>query len=69
MQADAKLRQPAGAGHCIGRRLATDHQARGRQDPMPMRFFDGLVDGKIEPEIVRADDQAPQLAISRLRRN
>jgi hypothetical protein len=34
-----------------------------------MRFFDGLVDGRVEPEIVRTDDQPPQLAISRLRRN
>jgi hypothetical protein len=34
-----------------------------------VRLFDGLIDGKVEAEIVRADDQAPQLAISRLRRN
>jgi hypothetical protein len=36
---------------------------------MQVRLFDSLVDGKVEPEIVRTDDQAPQLAISRLRRN
>jgi hypothetical protein len=69
MEADAKLRQPMGAGHRIGRRVPPDHQARGRQDPVAMRFFDGLVDGRVEPEIVRTDDQPPQLAISRLRRN
>jgi hypothetical protein len=36
---------------------------------MPVRFLNGLVDGRVEPEIVGADDQPPQLAISRLRRN
>ena len=34
-----------------------------------MRLFDGLVDSRVEPEIVRADDQPSQLAISRLRKN
>jgi hypothetical protein len=29
MQADAKLGKTMGAGHRIGRRLASDHQARG----------------------------------------
>jgi hypothetical protein len=69
MEPDPKLRQPARAGHCIGRRLATDHQARGRQNPMPMRLFNGLVNGWVETEIVGANDQPPQPAISRLRRN
>jgi hypothetical protein len=69
MEADAKLGQPMGARHRIGRRVSPDHQARGRQDPMPMRFFDGLVDGRVQTEIVGANDQPPQLAISRLRRN
>ena len=48
---------------------ARDHQAGGRQNAVPVRLLDRLVDGGIEPEIVGADDQAPQLAISRLRRN
>jgi hypothetical protein len=69
MQADVQIRAPAGACHCIGGSIASDHQARGRKDSAPMRFFDGLVDGKVDPEIVGADDQPPQLAISRLRRN
>jgi len=69
MQTDTKLRQTMCAGHRIGRRLAPDHQARGRQDPVPMRFFDGLVDARVQAEIVRTDDEPPQLAISRLRRN
>jgi hypothetical protein len=69
MQADMKLGQMMGAGNRIGRRRAPNHQARGRQDPMPMRFFDGLVDSRVETKIVGANDQPPQLAISRLRRN
>jgi hypothetical protein len=69
MQADVQIRTPAGACHCIGGSSPSDHQARGRKDSIPMRFFDGLVDGKVEPEIIGADDQPPQLAISRLRRN
>jgi hypothetical protein len=32
-------------------------------------LFDGLVDRRVEPKIVCADDQAFQLAISRRRRN
>ena len=34
-----------------------------------MCYFDGLVDGWVEAEIVATDDQPPQLAISRLRKN
>ncbi len=34
-----------------------------------MRLFDRLVDCRVEPEIVGADDQLPQLVISRLRKN
>jgi len=34
-----------------------------------MCLFDSLVDPRVEPEIVGANDQPPQLAISRLRRN
>jgi hypothetical protein len=69
MQADAELGQPAGARHCIGGSRAADHQARGRQNAVKMGLFDGLVDGRVEPEIVGADNQPSQLAISRLRRN
>ena len=69
MQTDAKLGQPAGTRHRIGRGVGPDHQACGPQDPVPMRFFDGLVDRRIKSEIVGANDKPPQLAISRLRRN
>ncbi len=55
--------------HGIGGGSAADHQARGRQNAVPMALLNSLIDGGIEPEIVRTDDQAPQLAISRLRRN
>ena len=58
-----------GTDHCIDRRLPPHHQARGRQDSVPMRLFNGLVDARVEPEIIGANDQPPQLAISRLRRN
>jgi len=54
-----------GITHC----RTADHQAGGRQNTVPVSLFDGLVDGGIEPEIVRTDDQVLQLVISRLRRN
>ena len=69
MQTDAKLGQPAGTRHRIGGSIPPDHQARGGEDPVPMRSFDRLVDCRVEPEIVGADDQLPQLVISRLRKN
>jgi hypothetical protein len=69
MQAETQPRQSAGARDGVGRRTTRDHQARRRQDAVPVRFLDSLVDGKVKPKIVRADDQAPQLAISRLRKN
>ena len=69
MQADPQFRQATGARNGISRGGGADHQARSRQDAVPVGLFDSFVDGGIEPEIVCADDQAPQLAISRLRRN
>ena len=69
MQTDVKLRQSARTRHRIGRSIPPDHQARGGEDPLSMRLFDRLVDCRVEPEIVGADDQLPQLAISRLRKN
>jgi len=69
VQADTKLGQSVGAGYRIGRSRASDHQARGRQDAIAVCLFDGLVDRRVEPEIVGADDQPLQPAISRLRRN
>jgi hypothetical protein len=69
MQADPQIRQAAGPRHGVSRGGGADHQARGRQNAAPVRFLDSFVDGGIEPEIVCADDQAFQLAISRLRRN
>ena len=47
MQTDTKLGQTMGAGHRIGRCRTTDHQTRGRQNPVAMCLFDGLVDGQI----------------------
>ena len=69
MQADPQIRQPTSARHGVSHRGGCDHQARSRKNTVPVRLLDGLVDRRIEPEIIRADDQAPQLAISRLRRN
>ena len=69
MQADPQIWQPTGARHGVSRGGGADHQARGRQNAAPVRLLDSFVDGGIEPEIVGADDQAFQLAISRLRRN
>ena len=69
VQTDPQVGQSMGAGDRIGRRGAPDHQARGRQDAAAMRLFDGLVDRRVKAEIVGADDQPPQPAISRLRRN
>ena len=69
MQADAEFGQSMGPGYRIGCCRGPNHQARSRQDPVPVCLFDSLVDRRTGPEIVGADDQPPQLAISRLRRN
>lgn len=69
MQTNAKLGQPAGTRHRIGGSISPDHQARGGEDSVPMRLLDRFVDCLVEPEIVGADDQSPQLVISRPRRN
>ena len=69
MQADPQVMQATGARHRVSRGGAADHQARGRQNAVPVGLLDSFVDGGVEPEIVGADDQASQLAISRLRRN
>jgi hypothetical protein len=62
MKANAQARQPPGARH------GGDHQTGGRKNAVPMRLLDSLIDRRVEPEIVSANNQAPQLAISRLRR-
>jgi len=69
MQANPQVRQATGARDGVSRGGRADHKARGRQNAAPVRFLDSFVDGGVEPEIVGADDQASQLAISRLRRN
>jgi hypothetical protein len=69
VEADTKFGHTTSAGHRIGCCRAPDHQTRGRQDPVAMSLFDGLVDRRVEPKIVSANDQPPQPAISRLRRN
>jgi len=61
--------QPMRPRHGIIGGWSTDHQTGGGQDAVLVGLFDRLVDARIEPEIVCADDQALQLAISRLRRN
>jgi hypothetical protein len=69
MQADAQVWEPAGARHRVGRRRGGYHQAGGGKDALAVRLLNRLIDRRIEPEIIRADDQRLQLAISRLRRN
>jgi hypothetical protein len=69
MQPNAKFGQSAGPRNRISGSISPDHQARSGKDPVPMRLFDGLIDRHVEPEIVGADDQSPQLVISRPRRN
>jgi hypothetical protein len=69
MQPDPQIWQAAGAGCRVSHGRRADHQARGRQNTVPVGLFDSFVDGGIEPEIVCADDQTSQLAISRRRRN
>jgi hypothetical protein len=69
MQADSQIRHTTRAGHSLGRGRRADHQARGRQNAVPVRFLYSFVDRGIEAEIVRADNQASQLAISLLRKN
>jgi hypothetical protein len=69
MQADAQAWQPMGARYGVGHSVTSDHQACGRKNTVPVCLFNGLVDSGVEPKIVRADNQASQLVISRLRRN
>jgi hypothetical protein len=69
VQPDPEIWQPAGARHGIDRRRGRDHQARGRQNTVPMGGFYCFVYSRVEPEIICTDDQAFQLAISLLRRN
>ena len=69
MQAAPQIGQATGARHGVSRGGGADHQARGRQNAVQMGFLDSFVDCGVEPEIVCADDQTFQPAISRLRRN
>jgi len=65
MQPDAQLRQASGARHGVGRRRGADHQARGTEDAVRMRPFDGVVDLRRQAEIVGGDDKSLQRATSR----
>lgn len=69
MKADLEARHAPRPSHRIGGRRGADHQARGGENSVTMRFFDGLVDRLVETEIIRREDEALQLAISRLLRN
>ena len=69
MQADAQVRQAAGARDGVLDRGTADHQAGGGQDALGVRALDGLVDLGREPEVVRRDDQALQVTARRSRRN
>ena len=60
VQADAQLGQRAGASRGILHCRSADHEAGGGEDPGPMRRLDGLIDGRMQPEIIGGDDaQAP----------
>ena len=54
--------------HGVTRRRRTDHEAGAGQHAVAMRGLDRLVDGRVETEIVSADDESLQLAICRSRR-
>ncbi len=71
VQADVKPRQASRPRDRIGGGGRAHHQARRGEDTVQMGALDRLVDGLVEPEIVGADDEAPQrqCAISRSRRN
>ena len=65
-----------GARHRIRRGGGANHQARRRENTLPVRLLDRVVDRWVEAEIVGADDKAlcrgrrlPQPGISRCRRN
>ena len=58
MQPDMQAGKPARPHHRVRRRRRADHQARGRQNTVPVRLLDRRVDRRVEPEIVGADDQA-----------
>jgi hypothetical protein len=62
MEADPERGQAAcPLDRIIGGALA-DHQAGARQDPLAMGALDRLVDGDVEAEIVRREDDALQCA-------
>jgi len=69
MQADAEVRQPAGAPNRVGGGGSGDHQARRAQDALLVRQLDRFIDLGRQPEVIGGDDEMPQAATSRWRRN
>jgi hypothetical protein len=71
MKADMQSRQPAGTRDRVGGGRPADHEARAGEDAVAAPLLDGFVDGRIEAEIVGADDEPAQAqcAASRSRKN
>jgi len=68
VQADTQGGQAACNRHGIGGRRPRHHQARGRQNPVPVSGLDSLVDFRGGTEIVRRHDQLLQAVSRRVRR-
>jgi hypothetical protein len=65
VQADVQPRQPPRPCDGVPRRGAGDHEARGRENAVPVRGLDGFVDLASKSEIVGGDHDAFQSAGSR----
>jgi hypothetical protein len=62
VQPHFQARQAVCAPDRIRRRPFADHQAGAGQDSVAMGDFDRFVDGKVEAEIIRREDDLFQLA-------
>jgi hypothetical protein len=68
MQANPQSRHPAGTHHRIITRRCRNHQARSRENSLPMSDLDGFIDLRSGTEIIGGDNQSSQAASRLVRR-
>jgi len=61
VQANTKRGQTACPLHCIRHRRRAHHQARSRENAVPMTFLDGFVDRHRRAKIIRRDNESLQM--------
>jgi hypothetical protein len=69
MQPDAETWETACACNCVPNSSGPDHQARRGEDALFVRNLHGGIDFGRESKIIGRDDELPQSATSRSRRN